>query len=361
VQIVEEVLMRRLFLVILAIAGYALYAFGQIKPVSALDARVDVKAGSSATLPTAANVPALGATASGVPASDYVVGPGDKLSVIVMELQDDASFNEQAFTVNISGDVSLPYAGRVRAVGLTTHDIEREITTNLAKIIKDPQVVVNIAEYHSQPVSVLGAVNTGGEYQIQGQKRLLQALSLAGGFTEDVGNSITLTRDLQWGRIPLPNAHDDPTGQFSVASISVKDVLHSAKPEENIQMMAGDIISVSKAEIVYVVGSVKMPGGFPMGQDETLSTLQVLSLAQGTTPTAGLEKAQIIRLVPGSKARTQLAINLKQLLQGRVPDVQLQPGDILFVPNSKLRTAGQTTVQAIVNAATGAAIYGSRM
>jgi polysaccharide export outer membrane protein len=126
-------------------------------------------------------------------------------------------------------------------------------------------------------------------------------------------------------------------------------------------MMAGDIISVSKAEIVYVVGSVKMPGGFPMGQDETLSTLQVLSLAQGTTPTAGLEKAQIIRLVPGSKARTQLAINLKQLLQGRVPDVQLQPGDILFVPNSKLRTAGQTTVQAIVNAATGAAIYGSRM
>ena len=137
---------------------------------------------------------------------------------------------------------------------------------------------------------------------------------MAGGFTEEVGNTVTITRELQWGRIPLPNAHDDPTGQFSIASVSVKNVLHATRPEENIQVMPEDVISVSKAEIVYVVGSVKQPGGFPMGQDETLSTLQVLSLAQGTTSTAALDKAQIIRLVPGSPTRTQLAINLKQLL-----------------------------------------------
>jgi polysaccharide export outer membrane protein len=184
---------------------------------------------------------------------------------------------------------------------------------------------------------------------------------LAGGFTEEVGNTVTITRELQWGRIPLPNAHDDPTGQFSIASVSVKNVLHATRPEENIQVMPEDVISVSKAEIVYVVGSVKQPGGFPMGQDETLSTLQVLSLAQGTTSTAALDKAQIIRLAPGSPTRTQLAINLKQLLQGRVADVPLQPGDILFVPNSKLKAAGERTVQAIVNAATGAVIYGSRL
>jgi polysaccharide export outer membrane protein len=184
---------------------------------------------------------------------------------------------------------------------------------------------------------------------------------LAGGFTEEVGNTVTITRELQWGRIPLPNAHDDPNGQFSIASVSVKNVLHAARPQENIQVMPEDVISVSKAEIVYVVGSVKLPGGFPMGQDETLSTLQVLSLAQGTTSTAALDKAQIIRLAPGSPTRTQLAINLKQLLQGRVADVPLQPGDILFVPNSKLKAAGERTVQAIVNAATGAVIYGSRL
>ena len=99
-----------------------------------------------------------------------------------------------------------------------------------------------------------------------------------------------------------------------------------------------------------------MPGGFPMGQDETLSTLQVLSLAQGPEDTAALQKAEIIRLVPGSKARTELAINLKQLLDGRVADVPLQPGDILWVPSSALRKAGARTVQAIVNAATGALI-----
>jgi len=347
--------MRRSLLAAFVIIGTALLAAGQT-PVSPIDARLSTKAEDNHTSPPAANLPAPGPATS-----DYVLGPGDKLSIIVMDLQDDPIFTDQTFRVDISGDVSLPYAGRVRAAGLTTQQIEEEIVANLSKLIKAPQVVVNIAEYHSQPVSVLGAVNTAGEYQVLGQKKLLAALSLAGGFTEEVGNTVTITRELQWGRIPLPNAHDDPTGQFSIASVSVKNVLHATRPEENIQVMPEDVISVSKAEIVYVVGSVKQPGGFPMGQDETLSTLQVLSLAQGTTSTAALDKAQIIRLVPGSPTRTQLAINLKQLLQGRVADVPLQPGDILFVPNSKLKTAGLRTVDAIVNAATGAAIYGSRL
>jgi polysaccharide export outer membrane protein len=260
----------------------------------------------------------------------------------------------------MSGDLTIPFAGRMHAAGLTTHGLELELKASLSKFIKDPEVVVGIAEYNSQPVSVLGEVNQAGQYQVQGSKKLLEALSMAQGFTEYVGNTITITRNLQWGPIPLPNAHDDPTEQFSIATVSVKDVLHSSKPEENVQIMPNDVVSVSKAEIVYVVGSVNMPGGFPMGQDETLSTLQVLSLAEGLLSTAASQNAKIVRLAPASKTRTEIPINLKQLLEGRGTDVALQPGDILFVPNSKLKTAGERTVQAIVNAATGAALYGSR-
>ena len=122
--------------------------------------------------------------------------------------------------------------------------------------------------------------------------------------------------------------------------------------------MPGDVISVSKAEIVYAVGSVTKPGGFPMGQDETLSALQVLSLAEGLTSTAASRSARIIRLVPGTKDHTTLAVDLKQLLEGNTADVPLQPGDILFVPNSKAKSITQRSLQAILNTASGLAIYG---
>jgi polysaccharide export outer membrane protein len=276
--------------------------------------------------------------------------------VFVAELEED--FTDKSFRIDMSGDVTLPYAGRIRAAGLTADGLGQEVNARLTKIIKAPEAVVGIVEFHSQPVSVLGEVNTAGQYQVQGQKKLLEAISMAGGFTADVGNTVTITRSLQWGRVPLPNAHDDPTGQFSIASVSVKSILHSTSPEQNVQVMPGDVVSVARAEIVYAVGSVTKPGGFPMSQDETLSALQVIALAEGLTSTAALQNAKIIRLVPETKSRTMLAVNLKQLLEGSAADVPLQPGDILFVPNSKAKTVTYRSLQAIVNAATGMAVYG---
>jgi polysaccharide export outer membrane protein len=344
--------MNRSLLVACSVLGSALAGSGQV-PLSPVDARVSTKAEANPAPLPAANPPAPSPAAS-----DYLLGPQDLISVIVTDLPDD--FMDKTFRIDMSGDLTIPYAGRLHAAGLTAQGLEQAVTAALSKIIKEPDVTVGVAEFHSQPVSVLGEVNTAGQYQVQGQKKLLEAISMAGGFTENVGNTVTVTRGLQWGRVPLPNAHDDPTGQFSLASVSVKSILHSSSPEQNIQVMPGDVISVSRAEIVYVVGSVNMPGGFPMGQDETLSTLQVLSLAQGPETTASLQKAKIIRLVQGSKTRTELPIDLKQLLAGRVADVPLQPGDILFVPDSGVKRAGARTLQAIVNAATGAAYMGTK-
>jgi polysaccharide export outer membrane protein len=332
------------------VLGCALVGFGQ-EAGPPIVGRVSAESEVNATPPPRVNSPAPGAAAS-----DYVLGPGDQISIIVADLEDD--FTDKTFRVDMSGDLSVPFAGRLHAAGLTTQTLEQEIETRLAKIIKEPHVVVGIAEFHSQPVSVLGEVNRAGEYQVQGQKKLLEAISLAGGFTETVGNTVTITRELRWGRLQLPSARDDATGQFSIASVSVKSILHSTSPEQNIQVMPGDVISVSKAEIVYAVGSVTKPGGYPMGQDETLSALQVISLAQGLLNTASTQNAKIIRLVPGSAMHTELPVNLKRLLEGRAADVPLQPGDILFVPNSTAKTASYRSLQAIINAATGVAIYG---
>src|ERR1019366_7224048 len=107
----------------------------------------------------------------------------------------------------------------------------------------------------------------------------------------------------------------------------------------NIVIRPGDTIFVPKAEVVYVVGSVRTPGGFPIGENESLSALQVVALAQGLINTAATDRAKILRIVPGTVNRTEIPINLKLLMAGKAPDTSLQPGDILFVPNSGAKTA----------------------
>ena len=269
-------------------------------------------------------------------APDYVLGPGDQLSLVVENLSDD--FANKIFRIDLGGDINLPLAGRLHAAGLTIPQFEVEIQQQLARYVKDPQVVVSIAEFNSQPVSILGAVNNAGVKQIVGRKTLFEVLSLAGGLRPDAGSVIRITRSLDRGPIPLPDAKPDPTGQFTVASVNVKAVLNATDPAQNIVILPGDIISVSKGDVIYAVGSVTKPGGFPLNQDLTLSALQVLSLAGGLTNTAALEKAHILRSVPGSSQPTEIAVNLKRIMAGKAPDLPLQPNDILFVPNSAART-----------------------
>jgi len=318
---------------------------------------VDPKVSSSAEAtgnfqnPGKGTIPALN--------SDYVLGPGDQVSIIVPDL-DDLFTTDKIFRIDGSGDLILPYVGRLHAAGITSEALGKEIEAALTgKILKRPQAVVNIIEYHSQPVSVLGEVNAPGLHQLVGEKNLFEALSQAGGFTDNLGNTIRITRDLKWGPIPLPGARDDATGQFSVASLNVRNVLKASDPaHQNIALMPDDVISVSRTEVVYAVGSVTKPGGFQLGQDETLTTLQVLSLAEGLDKVAAPERALILRVVPGSAAKIRIPVNVKQVMAGNGQDMPLQADDILFIPSSKVKTVSYRTLEAAVTAVTGMAIYG---
>jgi len=294
-----------------------------------------------------AQPPAASPAAASVP--NYVLGAGDQLSLVVQDLTDE--FADKAFRIDLGGDINLPLAGRIHAAGLTIGEFEGQIQQHLARFVKDPQVVVTITEFNSQPVSVLGAVNNAGVKQVVGTKTLFELISLAGGLRPDAGSSIKITRSLGLGPIPLPNAKTDPTGQFSVASVDVKAVLNATDPAQNIVVLPGDIISVSKAEVIYAVGSVTRPGGFPLNQDVSLSALQVLSLAGGLTTTAALDKAHILRSVPGTSDHTEIAVNLKRIMAGKAPDVPLQPNDILFVPNSAARTFTYKAIDILAMAA----------
>jgi polysaccharide export outer membrane protein len=301
------------------------------------------------------SVTAAATNASGVPTTPaeapagYVLGPGDQISVFVNEISDQ--FAAKVFRIDSSGDVSLPVIGHLHAAGLTTSELEKAARIGLSHELKDPQVSISIAGFGSQSVSVLGAVTNPGPRQLEGHKTLFEVLSLAGGLRTDAGYMVTVTRDLRWGAIPLPQAVTDPNGKMSVASIKVKAIMTSSNPAENILILPGDTISVPPADLVYAVGCVNKPGAFPLNGHESLSALQVVSLSGGAQKTAALNKAKILRAVSGTTTRTEIPVDLKLLMAGKGPDIPLQPEDILFVPNSGAKSTAYRTLDAIVSAA----------
>ena len=119
---------------------------------------------------------------SSTPSGDYLFGPGDLLTVSETELND--LFLDKTFRVDNSGDVSFPLAGRIHALGLSASALQTELNAHLARILKAPDAVIGIAEFHSQPISILGAVNYPGVHQLQGSKSLFEVISLAGGLSQ---------------------------------------------------------------------------------------------------------------------------------------------------------------------------------
>jgi polysaccharide export outer membrane protein len=182
-------------------------------------------------------------------------------------------------------------------------------------------------------------------------------LSLAGGLADDAGHSVKITRRLEWGRIPLPSAADDPTGAFSVAEVSLKQILEARNPAENILIRPQDVISVPRANLVYVIGEVPKAGGYVLRERETLSALQALSLAGGLDRTAAPQNARILRLPPGGGNRAEIAVNLKQIMAGQTGDVALQAEDILLIPSSAPKKALSRAAEAAVQITTGLIIF----
>lgn len=286
--------------------------------------------------------------------STYLLGPDDQLEISGPELTE--SGNRPA-RIDSSGDVEVPLVGRIHVAGLTAQQAEQVIDKSLSKYIREPQVVVNVVEIRSQPVSVLGAVNTPGVHQVQGHKTLLEMLALAGGLRQDAGYSVRITRQLDWGCIPLPGASFDSTGKFSVAQVDLKEIMEAKDPAENIQILPHDVISVPKAEMVFVIGDVRRSGGFVLGEHKSISVIEALSLAEGINTTADTRHAKILRLNPDSDQREELPVDVKSMLAGKKQDVMLQAEDILFIPGSTGKKAALRAMEAAIQTGTGLAIW----
>jgi polysaccharide export outer membrane protein len=269
-----------------------------------------------------------------------MIGGGDLLKVSVFGAAD----SDQEVRVDQDGNASLNFIGSVHLAGLTSNQAERLIAKKLEDggFYTHPQVTVFSKEYATQGVSVLGEVQRPGVYALLGTRRLFDVLSMAGGTSPKAGRIVSITR------------RDHPESPRTV--LLSNDANESAK--SNIEVFAGDTIMVSRAGVVYVVGDVHKPSGVVMDNGTDMTVLQAIAMAEGANPTAKLNKAKLIRKTPNGPQETPLP--LRDMLASKAPDLRLQAEDIIFVPNSAAKTAGRRTMEAIIQTATGLAIYGVR-
>jgi len=186
--------------------------------------------------------------------SEYVLGPGDQISIQVQDLQE---ISTQPIRIDPNGYIDVPLIGRTEVGGLTIDDCRSAMAKLVSKYVSNPQVTINLVQNESRSVSVIGSVNNPGVHSTQGPQRLIQAISMAGGVRNDAGSRVIITREARWGLLPLPTAVMDSRGTFSTATISLQDLLSAKFPDDNIFVDPGDVISIPKAEVVYVLGTVK--------------------------------------------------------------------------------------------------------
>jgi polysaccharide export outer membrane protein len=180
---------------------------------------------------------------------------------------------------------------------------------------------------------------------------------MAGGLADNAGSRLKLTRLIDQEPIPLPNTVKDSTGQFATVEINLRSLLEARNPEENIYIQPHDIISVPVADTVYVIGHVLKAGPYVFDEHEKMTALQAVSMAGGMDNLARPKNARILRRVPGQQERTEIAVNLDQILEGKKADVLLAPEDILLIPNNAPKSAMLRVLDAAIQMGTGVVIW----
>ena len=293
-------------------------------------------------------------------AADYTLGRGDVLTITIADTPEVTG----KFRVTESGYVSLPMlSAPLKAEGLTPVEFSKSIADALkaAKLYREPVVNVFVEEFHSRTVTVLGAVAKPSVYPIQGTTTVLEVLSMAGGLAPQAGSVVTVVRNAQ----PQNSTGPTETGlalPHRVLSLDLSKLEHGVDPSLNAEVRAGDVVSVSMAPIVYVVGAVTKPGGYVLQEGGSGATvLQALAMAEGITSVAAPGRAVIVRGLANASNRqnqTDIPVDVGKIMSRKADDYPLEPNDILLVPDSGAKKVAFKAGQFAAQALTGIAIYG---
>ena len=343
-------------------------------------------------------------------ARDYIIGNGDVLEFEVFDVKELS----REVRVSQSGTIGIPLVPvRLHVAGLTELQAEQKIAEVLEAngLVSNASVTVTVKDHKSKPITVVGAVLHPMVYQADRQVTLLEVLAEAGGISSDAGDTVIITRPTGTGAefteiseppsigpeapissgasastsaeppsldapqtplvpSPAPDGAASPTKADSNAAaspgpahsgntitINLNDLVETGDTTNNMVLLAGDIVTVPHAGVVYVLGAVGKPGGYILANDRSqVSTLKILALAGGMTPTAKSDHAVIIRKNDQGKQH-EVEVDLKRVLKRETEDVQLLPSDILYVPDSRGKQALLKAAELGAAIGTGVLLY----
>lgn len=267
---------------------------------------------------TAAPVP-VSATTTAM-AKDYTLYPGDLLKVEVFDHQDLTT----TLRIPANGIVPFPLIGDVtgvvgRSVGSFTGEVSKRL---LQGYIRQAVVTATVIEFSPRYVYVMGNVAKPGGVPLSPflQLTAMQSIGQAGGFLEDANRGGTLV------------IRDDPNqpGAKIGLAVPVTDKVDSLVGD--VELKPNDIIIVPRLDRVYIIGHVGKPGAVNLPSQEVLTVSKAVSLAGGFSQYAKQSDVQLMR----ASKRVQV-VDVRAILTGdtKVQDPVLEPGDTVFVPESR--------------------------
>lgn len=363
-------------------------------------------AGAGSLTPNGQSSAALASNLPG-PDADSIISPDDVLDINVMDVPELS----RQYRVSPNGKVVLPLLPQpLMAADMKVTDFSDLLAMQLreAGLVTNPHIVVSITSSRMKSVAITGAVKMPQIYPVFGRTTLLDILSQCQGLSDDASNSAVITRgeigmkaaagssqlsvvSYQSQKKAGPAAGDggatlktaDSTQQSAVSqqngnqqsaagdsqpafppertiTVDLKKLMESGDPAYNVDIYPGDRVTVPRAGVVYVVGAVNKPGGFPVrSAGDGMTVLQAVAMAEDIKSTAQRSKAMVIRVDPNSAGgHKQVPLDLKKILAGKAEDPVLQANDILFVPDSQGAKALRHGAESAIAIVSGMAMYG---
>jgi|SRR5579872_6709815 len=255
-------------------------------------------------IPKPEGAPAADPASQTGPGDRYVIGPQDNLSITVVDEPDLSG----KYRIDTDGSLTFPYVGRVQAAGLTLEEMQSRLTAMLKSgYLINPQVRIEVDQYKSRNVYVIGEVRAPGKVTMTGSTMtLLEALALAGSPTANASNQVIVVHPSKRGAGTPPGA--DAEGER--ITINRKD-LELGKVGQDIVLLDGDIINVPVAERFYISGFVRNPGYYVLDPGMTID--QAIALAGGLNDRGSDRRITAKRLVNGKL--TEVPVKLEDKVQ----------------------------------------------
>ncbi|MGA2400179.1 MAG: polysaccharide biosynthesis/export family protein [Syntrophobacteraceae bacterium] len=262
---------------------------------------------------------------------DYTVGPEDALQVTFL----DSDKLSALARVNGQGEIRMLLVGNVKVAGLTPTGIAQKLTGLYRDegYLTNPQIMVTVQEYRNQRVAVSGAVNKPDYYPLIGPRTLMEVLGMAGGLSTAAGDVVHIMRPREASQdsaqAPQQQGFNGDTIVVDLTRLLLKDEV-----ELNVQIRNGDVVFVPFARSAYVIGSVTKPGNVLLQDNMTVT--RAITQSQGQQIQLASDYVTVLR-VDDKGQRQIIPLDLGQVLKGHQEDIALQPNDIVYVHESKVR------------------------